>query len=230
MTTSSSPRHPVSMSNGVHTRDARLKELLRTNFDLFPPVEVQNSNCSLKDTSKPTPALFMAKLKLTFKENGTSTAGNSSQVSDGAAATLLMRRSTTKELGLSGNIMGSFVSAVTVGCAPDEMGVGPAIAIPKLLNSTGITKDDIQRWEINEAFASQEIYGLRKLDLERAYQEYKVNPNGGAIALGHPLGVTGARPTSTLPHGLGRPDGGELGGVSMCVGTGMGMAGLYVRE
>ncbi|KAI1049486.1 hypothetical protein LB506_005242 [Fusarium annulatum] len=144
----------------------------------------------------------LAKLKPAFRENGTSTAGNSSQVSDGAAATLLMRRSTANELGLGGNILGKFVSAVTVGCAPDEMGVGPAIAIPKLLDSTGLTKDDIHRWEINEAFASQAIYCLRKLDLERA----------------------------TLLHGLGRPDGGELGIVSMCIGTGMGMAGLFVRE
>ncbi|KAG4253787.1 acetyl-CoA acyltransferase [Fusarium proliferatum] len=172
----------------------------------------------------------LAKLKPAFRENGTSTAGNSSQVSDGAAATLLMRRSTANELGLGGNIMGKFVSAVTVGCAPDEMGVGPAIAIPKLLDSTGLTKDDIHRWEINEAFASQAIYCLRKLDLERAYQDNKVNPDGGAIALGYPLGATGARLASTLLHGLGRPDGGELGIVSMCIGTGMGMAGLFVRE
>lgn len=112
-----------------------------------------------------------------------------------------MRRNTAKELGLSGNIMGKFVSAVTVGCAPDEMGVGPVIAIPKLLDSTGLTKDDVHRWEINEAFASQAIYCLRKLDVERAYQNNKFNPNGGAIALGHPLGATGARLTSTLLHG-----------------------------
>ncbi|KAF5682134.1 TIM barrel metal-dependent hydrolase [Fusarium circinatum] len=166
----------------------------------------------------------LAKLKPVFREKGTSTAGNSSQVSDGAAATLLMRRSTANELDLGGNIMGKFVSAVTVGCAPDEMGVGPAIAIPKLLDITGLTKDDIHRWEINEAFASQATYCLRKLDLERAYQDNKVNPNGGAIALGHPLGATGARLASTLLHG------GELGIVSMCIGTGMGMAGLFVRE
>ncbi|KAF5534417.1 acetyl acetyltransferase [Fusarium mexicanum] len=172
----------------------------------------------------------LAKLKPAFRKNGTSTAGNSSQVSDGAAATLLMRRSTANELGLDGNIMGKFVSAVTVGCAPDEMGVGPAIAIPKLLDRTGLTKDDIHRCEINEAFASQAIYCLRKLDLERAYQDNKVNSNGGAIALGHPLGATGARLTSTLLHGLGRADGGELGVVRMCIGTGMGMAGLFVRE
>jgi acetyl-CoA acyltransferase 1 len=172
----------------------------------------------------------LAKLKPAFKADGTSTAGNSSQVSDGAAATLLMRRSAAEEGGLSSNIMGKFVSAVTVGCSPDEMGVGPAIAIPRLLESVGVTQKDIHRWEINEAFASQAIYCLRKLELEKAYLDNRVNPNGGAIALGHPLGATGARLTSTLMHGLGRPDGGELGIVSMCVGTGMGMAGLFVRE
>ncbi|TDZ62019.1 3-ketoacyl-CoA thiolase 2 [Colletotrichum trifolii] len=171
----------------------------------------------------------LAKLKPAFKPDGASTAGNSSQVSDGAAATLLMRRSTATELGLTDSIIGKFVSATTVGCAPDEMGVGPALAIPKLLSQVGLENKDVSRWEINEAFASQAIYCLRTLGLEQAYEDGKVNPDGGAIALGHPLGATGARMTSTLLHGLGRC-GGEVGLVSMCVGTGMGMAGLFVRE
>jgi acetyl-CoA acyltransferase 1 len=171
----------------------------------------------------------LAKLKPAFKADGTSTAGNSSQVSDGAAATLLMRRSTATELGLTGSILGKFVGAVTVGCAPDEMGVGPALAIPLLLRRLGLATADVDRWEINEAFASQAIYCVRELGLENAWEDGKVNPDGGAIALGHPLGATGARMTSTLLHGLGR-SGGEVGVVSMCVGTGMGMAGLFVRE
>ncbi|KAF6804993.1 3-ketoacyl-thiolase [Colletotrichum musicola] len=171
----------------------------------------------------------LAKLKPAFKPDGASTAGNSSQVSDGAAATLLMRRSTATELGLTDSIIGKFVSATTVGCAPDEMGIGPALAIPKLLGQLGLENKDVARWEINEAFASQAIYCLRALGLEQAYEDGKVNPDGGAIALGHPLGATGARMTSTLLHGLGR-SGGEVGVVSMCVGTGMGMAGLFVRE
>ncbi|KAK8068955.1 hypothetical protein PG994_005571 [Apiospora phragmitis] len=171
----------------------------------------------------------LAKLKPAFKADGTSTAGNSSQVSDGAAATLLMRRSTATELGLSGSILGKFVAAATAGCAPDEMGVGPAVVIPKLLNQLKLTTKDVDRWEINEAFASQAIYCVRELGLESAWEQGKVNPDGGAIALGHPLGATGARMTSTLMHGLGRT-GGEVGVVSMCVGTGMGMAGLFVRE
>lgn len=171
----------------------------------------------------------LTRLKPAFKPSGASTAGNSSQVSDGAAATLLMRRSTATSLGLSSHIMGRFVAAATAGCDPDEMGIGPTLAIPKLLAGLGLTAEDVHRWELNEAFASQALYCLRRLGLERAYEEGKVNPDGGAIALGHPLGATGARMTSTLMHGLGR-DGGEIGVVSMCVGTGMGMAGLFVRE
>ena len=171
----------------------------------------------------------LAKLKPAFKPDGASTAGNSSQVSDGAAATLLMRRSTATELGLGDRIMGKFVSAVTVGCDPDEMGIGPALAIPKLLGQHGLENADVQRWEINEAFASQAIHCVRDLGLEGEWEKGRVNPDGGAIALGHPLGATGARMASTLLHGLKR-DGGEVGVVSMCVGTGMGMAGLFVRE
>ncbi|KAF2971699.1 hypothetical protein GQX73_g1829 [Xylaria multiplex] len=171
----------------------------------------------------------LAKLKPAFRADGTSTAGNSSQVSDGAAAALLMRRSTATALGLSGSVIGKFVGANTVGCDPDEMGVGPAIAIPALLGRFGLENKDVDRWEINEAFASQAVYCLRALGLEDAWTQGKVNPDGGAIALGHPLGATGARLASTLLHGLGRSQG-EVGVVSMCVGTGMGMAGLFVRE
>ncbi|KAF3064881.1 3-ketoacyl-CoA thiolase 1, peroxisomal [Daldinia childiae] len=171
----------------------------------------------------------LAKLKPVLGESGTSTAGNSSQVSDGAAASLVMRRSTATELGLTSSIMGKFVAATTVGCAPDEMGIGPALAIPKLLGQLDIKSEDVDRWEINEAFASQSVYCLRELGLQEAWVQGKVNPDGGAIALGHPLGATGARMTATLLHGLGRT-GGQVGVVSMCVGTGMGMAGLFVRE
>ncbi|GAP92224.2 putative acetyl- acyltransferase [Rosellinia necatrix] len=171
----------------------------------------------------------LARLKPAFRADGASTAGNSSQVSDGAAATLLMRRGTAAALGLSGRVAGRFVGAVTAGCDPDEMGVGPAVAIPRLLARFGLANDDVDRWEINEAFASQALYCLRALGLEAAWAKERVNPDGGAIALGHPLGATGARLASTLLHGLGR-SGGEVGVVSMCVGTGMGMAGLFVKE
>ena len=140
-----------------------------------------------------------------------------------------MSRSTATELGLTSNIIGKFVAATVVGCAPDEMGIGPALAIPKLLGQLDIEAKDVDRWEINEAFASQAIHCVRELGLEKDWEQGKVNPDGGAIALGHPLGATGARMTSTLLHGLRRTDG-QIGVVSMCVGTGMGMAGLFVRE
>jgi len=167
----------------------------------------------------------LASMKPAFKENGTSTAGNSSQVSDGAAAALMMRRSVANELGLTSSIIGKWSGTVVVGCKPDEMGVGPAIAVPKLLEYTGIQKDDVGIWEINEAFASQALYCIRKLGID----ENKVNPKGGAIALGHPLGATGARQLATLLPEMER-QGQELGVVSMCIGTGMGMASLIVRE
>ncbi|KAM7190232.1 Thiolase, N-terminal domain containing protein [Rhypophila sp. PSN 637] len=171
----------------------------------------------------------MTKLKPAFKADGKSTAGNSSQVSDGAAATLLMRRSTATELGLSGNIIGKFVGAAVAGCKPDEMGIGPAVVIPKLLGAYGLSNKNVDRWEINEAFASQAIYCVRELGLEQELADEKVNPDGGAIALGHPLGATGARLVATLLHGLERSQG-QVGVVSMCIGTGMGMGGLFVRE
>lgn len=167
----------------------------------------------------------MAKLKPVFGKDGFSTAGNSSQISDGAAATLLMRRSTATELGLTSSIIGKWVGTQVVGCLPDEMGVGPAVAIPKLLEYTGIKTEDVGIWEINEAFASQALYCVRKLGID----ESKVNPKGGAIALGHPLGMTGARQLATLMPELER-QGQDLGVVSMCIGTGMGMAGLFARE
>ncbi|KIW47884.1 uncharacterized protein PV06_00540 [Exophiala oligosperma] len=165
----------------------------------------------------------MAKLKPAFAQDGTSTAGNSSQVSDGAAATLLMRRSTANELGLTKSIIGKWAGTQVAGCRPDEMGIGPAIAIPRLLDYTGLKTEDVNLWELNEAFASQALYCIRKLGLDME----KVNPRGGAIALGHPLGMTGTRQLATLMPQLNE---GQVGVVSMCIGTGMGMAGLFVRE
>ncbi|KAK7755459.1 hypothetical protein SLS62_002388 [Diatrype stigma] len=152
-----------------------------------------------------------AKLKPVFLPDGASTAGNSSQVSDGAAATLLMRRSTAVELGLGSSIMGKFVGATVAGCAPDEMGVGPVLAIPRLLSRFGLENADVDRWEINEAFASQAVYCVRELGLTQAWEQGKVNPDGGAIALGHPLGATGARMTATLMHGLRRSQNDKVG-------------------
>ncbi|KZZ87096.1 3-ketoacyl-CoA thiolase B [Ascosphaera apis ARSEF 7405] len=178
------------------------------------------------DGIRPTVSIEkLATLKPAFKQNGTSTAGNSSQVSDGAAAALLMRRSTAQKLGLTSSIIGKWVSTQVAGVAPDEMGIGPAAAIPKLLSHTGVQTSEVGIWELNEAFATQALYCVRKLGID----ENKVNPKGGAIAIGHPLGATGARQLATLLPELER-QGQEVGVVSMCIGTGMGMATMFVRE
>jgi acetyl-CoA acyltransferase 1 len=182
------------------------------------------------DGIRPTASIEgMAKLKPAFGADGASTAGNSSQISDGAAAVLMMRRSTATALGLERDIIGKWAFSSVVGCAPDEMGIGPALAIPKLLSQTGLETKDVGLWEINEAFASQAIYSIRELGLEQALADKRVNPNGGAIALGHPLGATGARMVADLLPEMER-QGLQTGVVSMCIGTGMGMAGLFVRE
>ncbi|KAF2750994.1 thiolase [Sporormia fimetaria CBS 119925] len=162
-------------------------------------------------------------LKPVFGENGKSTAGNSSQISDGAAATILARRSWAEERGLQP--LGRFVGTKVSGCAPDEMGIGPIYAIPALYKYTGIEQKDVDLIELNEAFASQTIACIRKLGLD----EDKVNVNGGAIALGHPTGATGARQTATLFGELRRRDK-EIGIVSMCASTGHGVASMFVRE
>ena len=132
-----------------------------------------------------------------------------SQISDGAAATILARRSWAEERGL--NPIGRFIGTQVAGCAPDEMGISPVYAILALLKYTGIELKDVDIFELNEAFASQSVYCIQKLGLDRS----KVNPNGGAIALGHPTGATGARQTATLFNELERPDN-EMGVVSMC--------------
>lgn len=134
----------------------------------------------------------LSKLRAVFKKDGSTTAGNSSQVSDGASAMLVMKRSKAQKLGLK--IMGSLVSYAVKGCDPNIMGIGPAVAIPVALEKAGLKVDDIDLWEINEAFASQFGYSIESLGID--YE--KVNVNGGAIALGHPLGCTGARQVATL--------------------------------
>ncbi|MEE6467405.1 hypothetical protein FKM82_007230 [Ascaphus truei] len=163
----------------------------------------------------------LRKLKPAFKEDGTTTAGNSSQVSDGAAAVLIAKRSKALQLGLP--IMGVLRSYAVVGVPPDVMGIGPAYAIPAALEKAGLTVHDIDVYEINEAFASQAVYCVEKLGIPLE----KVNPNGGAIALGHPLGCTGARQVVTLLNELKRRGKRGFGVVSMCIGTGMGAAAVF---
>lgn len=170
-----------------------------------------------------TTADKLAKLKPAFKKGGSTTAGNSSQVTDGAAAVLFARRSVAEALGLP--IHGRVVSYAVAGVPPDVMGIGPAFAIPAALKKAGLTVDDIDIYEINEAFASQCLYSAKHLKIDLN----KLNPRGGAIALGHPLGATGARQIKTLFSELERT-GKRFGVVSMCIGTGMGAAGVFERE
>ncbi|KAI5818528.1 3-ketoacyl-CoA thiolase-like protein [Pyronema omphalodes] len=165
----------------------------------------------------------LAKIKPAFAKDGSIHAGNASQISDGAAAVLLMKRSTAKKLGQK--IIGKFVTASVAGVDPLLMGIGPWASIPKVFEKTGLSKEDVDIFEINEAFASQCLWCANELGLD----EKKVNPKGGAIAFGHPLGCTGARQVSTLLTEL-RRTGGKIGVTSMCIGTGMGMAAVWVAE
>lgn len=165
----------------------------------------------------------LGKIKPAFSKDGSIHAGNASQISDGAAAVLLMKRSTAERLGQT--ILGKYVAASVAGVAPLLMGIGPWKAIPKVFEKTGITKEDVDIYEINEAFASQCTWCANELGLD--YE--KINPKGGAIAFGHPLGCTGARQVSTLLYEL-RRTGKKVGVTSMCVGTGMGMAAVWVAE
>jgi len=162
----------------------------------------------------------LGKLKSPFREGGSVTAGSSSQVSDGAAAVVLMDRAKAEAEGRP--VLGVLRSYQVVGVPPEIMGVGPRYAIPKAVAAAGLTLDDIDVFEINEAFASQALWSVRELGID----PNKVNPNGGAIALGHPLGCTGARMTATLLHEL-RRRGARYGVVSMCIGGGMGAAAVY---
>jgi len=153
-------------------------------------------------------------------ESGSVTAGNSSQLSDGASVTLIMSEEKANELGLKP--LAYFRGFTTVGCQPDEMGIGPVFSIPKLLDSAGLTIDDIDLWELNEAFASQVVYIRDQLGLPSE----KLNVNGGSIAIGHPFGMTGSRQVGHLARELRRRNG-KYGIVTMCVGGGMGATGLF---
>ncbi len=164
----------------------------------------------------------LAKLKPVFHARGSVTAGNSSQMSDGAGAVLLVSEKVLKEHNLTP--LARFAGYAVGGVAPEIMGVGPLAAIPKVLAQAGITQDQLDWIELNEAFAAQSLAVIRELGLDPA----KVNPLGGAIALGHPLGATGAIRTATVVHGLQRT-GGKYGMVTMCIGTGMGAAGIFER-
>jgi acetyl-CoA acyltransferase len=163
---------------------------------------------------------ILAKLKPAFHAQGTVTAGNSSPMSDGAAAVVIMSDTRARELGLTP--LARFVSYATAGCPPEEFGIGPVFAIPKALKLAGLTLKDIDVIELNEAFAAQSLAVIQQAGLDPA----RLNPNGGAIALGHPLGCTGAKLTATIIRDLQRRKG-RYGMVTMCVGGGMGAAGIF---
>ncbi|CAJ1397714.1 unnamed protein product [Effrenium voratum] len=165
----------------------------------------------------------LSKMKPVFKQGGSTTPGNASQLSDGAAVVLLARRSKAKELGLP--ILARFRSFAAVGVDPHVMGVGPAFAIPPALKQAGLEVKDVDIFEINEAFASQAYMSINHLGIPME----KVNPKGGAIALGHPLGCTGSRQIATLLPELKR-QGKKIGVCSMCIGSGMGAAGVIESE
>ena len=162
----------------------------------------------------------LAKLKPAFAAKGSVTAGNSSQMSDGAGAVVLMSEAALKRYNLQP--LGRFLGYAVAGVPPDVMGIGPVKAIPKVLQQTGLKQDALDWIELNEAFAAQSLAVIRELGLDAS----KVNPLGGAIALGHPLGATGAIRVATLLHGLRRTKK-KYGMVTMCIGTGMGAAGVF---
>ena len=204
--------------------------------DEIVPVPVTSTVMDAKGKAKAVESVFkvdegpradtsleaLAKLKPVFHANGTVTAGNSSQTSDGAAAVLVMDAGRARELGIAP--LGRLVAFAVTGCLPEEMGIGPVTAIPAALKKAGLTLDEIGLIELNEAFAAQALAVIRALGIDPE----RVNGNGGAIALGHPLGCTGAKLTATLLGEMRRRQV-RYGMVTMCVGGGMGAAGIFER-
>jgi len=203
--------------------------------DEIIPVEVENCtlvngkmkrSTELVDTDDgvrgDTTAAGLAKLKPAFKATGTVTAGNSSQMTDGAAAVLVVSEDYLKKIGKKA--LARFVAFAVKGVPPEIMGIGPIVAIPAALKMAGLTRDDIGLIELNEAFAAQSLACVKELGIDPA----RVNVNGGAIALGHPLGCTGAKLTASILHEMQRTDT-RYGIVSMCIGGGMGAAGIFEK-
>jgi acetyl-CoA acyltransferase len=212
---------------GVESNARALAAIAAGRFkdEIIPITTVVDGKEVVFDTDEgPRDSTFegLAKLRPAFKVDGASTAGNSSQTSDGAALELLMTRDKAAKLGLTP--LGELVTFQVAGVDPDEMGIGPAVAIPKALEKAGLKVGDVGLFEINEAFASQALYSIRHLGIDPAL----VNVNGGAIALGHPLGCTGAKLTASLLHEMKRRQA-DYGVVSMCIGGGMGAAAVFKR-
>src|ERR1700681_688560 len=199
-------------SQNAHTASGQAAKT-KTTSTVFEMDEGPRSDTSLE---------ALAKLKQAFHARGTTTAGNSSQMSDGAAASVVMSGERARALGLKP--LARFLGFATAGVPPEVMGIGPAFAIPKALKLAGLTLDQIDVIELNEAFAVQSLAVIKMLGIDPA----RVNPNGGAIALGHPLGCTGAKLTASILRELERRNA-HYGMVTMCIGGGMGAAGIFER-
>ena len=189
-----------------------------TGAESLVEVTVDRDECNRPTTT----AEGLAGLPPAFEEDGTVTAGNASQLSDGASMTMLMSAERANQLGIQP--MGVYRGFTVAACEPDEMGIGPVFAIPRLLENAGLSRDDIDLWELNEAFASQCVYCRNELDIDNE----KYNVNGGSISIGHPFGMTGSRCTGTILRELQRREK-QYGVVTMCIGGGQGAAGLFER-
>jgi acetyl-CoA acyltransferase len=200
-------------SNGNGAQKAGGSAKAATQTFLFDRDELPRADTSLE---------ILSKLKPAFHVNGSVTAGNSSPMSDGAAACVIMSDARAKSLGLKP--LARFVAYATAGCPPEEFGIGPVFAIPKALKLAGLSLADLAVIELNEAFGAQSLAVIQQAGLDPS----RVNPNGGAIALGHPLGCTGAKLTATLIRDLQRKNA-RYGLVTMCIGGGMGAAGIFER-
>ncbi len=215
-------RATAAMSAG-HFREEITPYTVRSHLPDPGPgtVKIVERVCDSDEGPRPDTTIEgLARLKPVFAAKGSVTAGNSSQMSDGAAAVVLVSEKMLKQLGLTP--LARFAGLAVAGVPPEVMGIGPIEAIPRVLAQTGVRQRDLGWIELNEAFAAQSLAVIRQLDLDPA----KVNPLGGAIALGHPLGATGAIRTATLVHGLRRTRQ-RWGMVTMCIGTGMGAAGVF---
>ena len=212
----------AAMKAGEFANEMTSVEVSDRSVDLeSAEVSVTKRTVNIDEGARPdTTVETLGKLRPVFAARGSVTAGNSSQMSDGAGAVILMSEAALKRCGASP--LGRFLGYSVAGVPPDIMGIGPVKAIPKVLKQLGLRQEDMDWIELNEAFAAQSLAVIKDLGLDRA----RVNPLGGAIALGHPLGATGAIRVATLLHGLRRQKK-KYGMVTMCIGTGMGAAGVF---